>query len=117
MVTDPAPCAERPGPWQVYLIACSDGSLYAGITTDIARRFRQHSQGRGAKYFRGRRPLQVVFLESGHTRSSAGRREVEIKQLTRLGKLKLIEAFRKRGERHRREDPVQHRPWCHAGRT
>jgi putative endonuclease len=76
--------------WQVYIILCSDDTLYAGITTDLQRRFAQHTSGRGAKYFRGRRPLEVVYQESGHTRSSASRRELEIKTLTRPEKINLI---------------------------
>jgi putative endonuclease len=76
--------------WLVYIILCSDNTLYAGITTDLQRRFAQHTSGRGAKYFRGRRPLEVVYQESGHTRSSAGRRELELKALTRPEKIILI---------------------------
>jgi putative endonuclease len=68
--------------WQVYIIHCSDNSLYTGITTDLTRRLRQHAAGRGAKYFRGRRPEKVLYLETGHTRSTASRREAEIKGLT-----------------------------------
>jgi putative endonuclease len=76
--------------WQVYIILCSDQSLYTGITTDIERRLTQHRNGRGAKYFRGRRPEHLVYLESGHDRSSAGRREVEIKRLQLKDKRSLI---------------------------
>ncbi len=75
--------------WHVYIILCSDDSYYTGITTHMERRFVQHATGRGAKYFRGREPRQVVYLESGHTRSSAGRREAEIKGLTRAAKATL----------------------------
>jgi putative endonuclease len=76
--------------WQVYIILCSDNTLYTGITTDLQRRFDQHASGRGAKYFRGRRPVEVVFREGGHTRSSASRREREIKGLDRTEKMALI---------------------------
>ncbi|MDD2580637.1 MAG: GIY-YIG nuclease family protein [Desulfuromonadaceae bacterium] len=76
--------------WQVYIILCSDNTLYTGITTDLQRRFGQHASGRGAKYFRGRQPVQVVYLESGHTRNSAATREVAIKNLARAAKLRLI---------------------------
>ncbi|MDD2310720.1 MAG: GIY-YIG nuclease family protein [Desulfuromonadaceae bacterium] len=76
--------------WQVYIILCSDNTLYTGITTDLQRRFCQHASGRGAKYFRGRHPVRVVFKESGHTRSTAGTRELEIKDLARAEKLTLI---------------------------
>ena len=76
--------------WQVYIIRCSDGTLYTGITVDIERRLAQHGSSAGAKYFRGRRPEAVVYLEGGHDRSSASRREARIKQLSRMDKLRLI---------------------------
>lgn len=77
-------------PWQVYIILCSDDSLYTGITTDIERRLAQHANGTGAKYFRGRSPQRLVYLESGHDRSSASRREAEIKRLRPAEKRQLI---------------------------
>ena len=77
--------------WQVYIILCTDNSLYTGITTDLERRLSQHGGKLGAKYFRGRKPQQVVYLETGHTRSSASRREADIKKLGRANKLRLIE--------------------------
>ncbi len=80
--------------WQVYIIVCTDESLYTGITNDLPRRLTQHGRKRGAKYFRARRPLRVVYLEQGHTRRSASRREAAIKKLTRAGKLKLIASAR-----------------------
>jgi len=81
--------------WQVYIILCTDDSLYTGITNDLRRRLGQHGRTRcGAKYFRARRPLRVVYLEPGHTRSSASRREAAIKKLTRDEKLRLIDAGR-----------------------
>ena len=76
--------------WQVYIVLCSDDTFYTGITTDLQRRFTQHASGRGAKYFRGRKPLEVVYQESGHTRSTASSRELEIKDLERAEKSILI---------------------------
>jgi putative endonuclease len=77
--------------WNVYIIQCSDNSLYTGITNDIARRFNQHAnQQRGAKYFRGRQPEALVYLEAGHTRQTASQREAAIKKLSRSAKLVLI---------------------------
>lgn len=76
--------------WQVYIILCSDDTLYTGITTDAERRFGQHLAGTGAKYFRGRSPLRLVYLEIGHDRRSASRREVQIKQLRRAEKQQLL---------------------------
>ncbi|PLX82435.1 MAG: GIY-YIG nuclease family protein [Desulfuromonas sp.] len=78
--------------WQVYIILCSDRSLYTGITTDVERRLAQHAAGTGAKYFRGRTPERVVYREGGHTRSSASRREYEIKRLCPRDKRRLIDA-------------------------
>ncbi|MBT0654636.1 GIY-YIG nuclease family protein [Geomobilimonas luticola] len=75
--------------WQVYIILCSDNTLYTGITTDIDRRLREHAAGTGAKYFRGRRPEKLFYLEGGHDRSSAGRREIEIKKMKHAEKCLL----------------------------
>ena len=77
--------------WSVYIIRCDDDSLYTGVSTDVERRFREHrAHSRGAKFFNGRKPVAVVYLEAGHTRSSACRREAAIKKLSREGKLRLI---------------------------
>jgi len=77
--------------WSLYIIEASDASLYTGITTDVERRFDEHSQGpRGARYFNGRNPLRIVYREDGHSRSSASRREAEIKKLSRGAKQQLI---------------------------
>jgi len=76
--------------WQVYIILCSDNSFYTGITMDIDRRFLQHKEGRWAKFFRGRQPLRVVYLENGHCRSSASRREVRIKTMNKMDKVLLV---------------------------
>ena len=77
--------------WTVYIIRCSDDTLYTGVTTDLERRFREHSgRGRGAKYFGGRSPVEVVYREDGHSRSSACRREAVIKKLGRDEKLRLV---------------------------
>ena len=78
--------------WQVYIILCKDNSLYTGITTAVQRRFAQHLAGTGAKYFRGHSPLKLVYLEGGHDRSSASRREAEIKKLRPEDKRRLIES-------------------------
>ncbi len=78
--------------WHVYIILCSDQTLYTGITTDIDRRMLQHASGRGAKYFRGRQPKALLYLEGGHDRSAASKRELYIKGLTRAGKQALVDA-------------------------
>lgn len=82
---------ERADNWSIYIIEASDASLYTGVTTDIERRFEEHLQGRrGARYFSGRAPVRVVYREHGHSRSSACRREAEIKKLSRRDKQILI---------------------------
>ena len=79
--------------WTVYMIEASDGSYYTGITTDLDRRFREHLEGRGgARYFRGRKPVGVVYTEGGHCRSSALKREAAIKKLGKADKLRLASA-------------------------
>ncbi len=77
--------------WCVYIILCSDDSLYTGISTDVERRFSQHKNKKGARYFYARQPLKIVFTEQGHDRSSASRREYEIKSYNRTQKIALIE--------------------------
>ncbi len=76
--------------WFVYMIHCSDDSYYTGISTDVEKRFEQHKNKKGAKYFYGREPKKIVMIESGYDRSSASRREAEIKKYTRADKLNLI---------------------------
>ncbi|MGD8615507.1 MAG: GIY-YIG nuclease family protein [Gammaproteobacteria bacterium] len=80
--------------WQVYMILCSDDSLYTGISTDALRRLEQHARRLGARYFRSRRPRGLVYLETGHSRSSASRREAAIKRLKRIDKKKLVDSRR-----------------------
>ena len=87
--------------WSLYIIEADDRTLYTGITTDIERRFEEHLQGqKGARYFSGRNPVRVVYREHGHSRSSASRREAEIKKLTRRAKERLILAYAKTGFSH-----------------
>ncbi|MFQ5937977.1 MAG: GIY-YIG nuclease family protein [Acidiferrobacterales bacterium] len=76
--------------WRVYMILCTDNSLYTGITNNVERRWSRHAAQRGAKYFRSRQPGQVVYLESGHTRRSASQREATIKKMRRVDKDRLI---------------------------
>ena len=76
--------------WYLYILRCRDGSLYTGITTDVPRRLAAHREGKGAKYTRGRGPLELVHQETCGTHSQALRRELEIKALTRQEKLAYI---------------------------
>ncbi len=74
----------------VYILRCSDGSLYTGWTTDLQRRVADHSAGRGGRYTRSRRPVQLVYSESHSTRSASMQREAAIKRWPRTRKLALI---------------------------
>jgi putative endonuclease len=76
--------------WFTYIIATDDGQLYTGITTDMTRRWQQHSSGKGARYFRGRHPSCLCYLETQENRSLASKREAFIKSLTRKEKWELI---------------------------
>lgn len=78
-------------PWFVYLLRCSDQTLYTGITTNLEQRFHEHNHSdKGAKYTRGRRPVHLVYFEEQASRSLAARREHEIKRFSRLQKEQLI---------------------------
>lgn len=89
-----------------YILRCSDNTLYTGWTNDIEGRIAAHNSGQGAKYTRGRAPVELAYLERFDTKQEAMRRESSIKKLSRADKLKLCENFhefhgqeRKRGER------------------
>ncbi|MEQ1559345.1 MAG: GIY-YIG nuclease family protein [Methyloglobulus sp.] len=86
------PINSSPSNWSVYMILCSDNSIYTGITNNLPRRFKQHCDQQGAKYFRGRQPVKIVYVEQGHGRSSASKRESAIKKLNHNEKLLLIES-------------------------
>ena len=73
----------------VYVLECADGTLYTGYTTDLERRVAEHDAGAGAKYTRGRTPVELVYHERYETRSAAMSREYEIKTLTRGQKERL----------------------------
>ena len=73
--------------WSIYLLRCADGTLYTGIATDVSRRISEHEQGkRGAKYLRGRGPLELVYQRAVGDRSVATRIELRVKQLARIEK-------------------------------
>ena len=72
-----------------YIVKCCDNTLYTGWTTDLDRRIEAHNSGKGAKYTRGRRPVELIYAERFDTKQEAMRREWEIKQLSREEKLRL----------------------------
>ena len=77
--------------WYIYIVECSDKTLYTGIAKDVHRRLEEHNSSKlGAKYTRARRPVELVFSEKSGTRSEACKREAEIKKLTRIQKKSLI---------------------------
>jgi putative endonuclease len=80
------------GKWNVYIVRCSDGSLYTGIAMDVARRVVEHNTNDvlAARYTRSRRPVMLAYQEQCNTRSAASKREYEIKQMDKKEKLMLI---------------------------
>ena len=79
-------------PYSVYILRCGDGSYYTGIATDVSRRMQEHRAGpRGAKYLRGRGPLELVFSCQVGDRATASQLEFRIKRLSRDGKQRLID--------------------------
>jgi len=77
--------------WHVYILKCSDGSLYTGITTDICRRLKEHNNKKGGSYTRSRLPATLLYKENCLNRSQALKRELQVKSLPRAKKLALIE--------------------------
>ena len=77
--------------WQLYLLRCGDGTLYTGIAVDAEKRLAMHRSGRGAKYTKGRGPLELVYLEECVSHSDALRRELAVKKLTRAQKEALLQ--------------------------
>ena len=76
--------------WSVYLLRCADGTLYCGWTNRLEERVRAHNEGKGAKYTKSRRPVELVYYEAFATKEEAMRREAAIKQMTRKEKLALF---------------------------
>jgi len=93
--------------WFLYILKCTDQSLYTGITKDLERRFRMHAEGRAARYTRTRRPLAMVYQETFRSRAEALIRECAVKALPKPKKLALIKtAWRFRGRCHRHSVPI-----------
>lgn len=81
----------------VYIVKCSDGTLYTGWTTDLNRRIAAHNAGKGAKYTKPRLPVTLVYCEKWETKELAMQREYEIKQMPRRQKLELAESYKVTG--------------------
>ena len=84
------PETPKAGSWTVYILECSDKSLYTGIATDLEKRIARHENGNGARYTRGRGPFRLVYTEICADRSEATKRELFIKALSRTEKLAFI---------------------------
>jgi len=89
---------KRAEKWFLYMLKCSDASLYTGIAKDIEKRFKAHSSGKGARYTRTRLPLAIVYREPCQSRADALVREFNIKKLTPKRKQTLVEAYRTGGK-------------------
>ena len=76
--------------WYLYILKCGDGTLYTGIATDVEKRLEMHRSGKGAKYTRGRGPLELVYSEECENHSQALKRECEVKKLTKERKQQLF---------------------------
>lgn len=88
----------------VYMLRCKDGSLYTGWTNDLAHRLAMHRSGRGAKYTRGRGPLELVYTEELADKESALRRECAIKAMPRAKKLLLAAAWAEQNQKQNYKD-------------
>lgn len=82
----------------VYILQCADDTLYTGITNDVKRRIAAHNDGTGAKYTRGRRPVELLYCEECADKSAALRREIEIKKISKDKKLLLIRSSNEKAE-------------------
>jgi putative endonuclease len=82
--------AASPEQWFLYILECSDGTLYTGITKNLERRFAQHNAGTASRYTRVRRPVKCVYNEPCDTRTAALVRECEVKEMTRGEKMRLF---------------------------
>ena len=78
--------------WYLYILRCADGTLYTGITTDVEARLETHRSGKGAKYTRGRGPLELVYREECEDHSQALKRELAVKAMSREEKQKMIKS-------------------------
>lgn len=84
--------------WFVYILECADGSLYTGVSNDLAKRINAHNCGKGAKYTRSRRPVKLVYSETAPDKGEALKREIKMKQMKRMEKLEFIDTARSQQE-------------------
>lgn len=77
-------------PYYIYILLCKDGSFYTGSTNDIEKRFKDHTEGHGARYTKSHKPIKIIYKEEFTNKSEALKREAEIKKLSKKDKEKLI---------------------------
>lgn len=80
-----------------YIVKCADGSFYTGWTNNLEKRIRDHNSGKGARYTRGRGPVELTYYEEFNTKEEAMKREWQIKQMTRIQKMQLFKEKTARG--------------------
>ena len=95
--------------WHLYLLACADGSLYAGITTDVERRWREHISGKGARYTRSHKPVRLLISRPFGSRSEALKAELAIKRLPKDRKFAALQAAEPPGATPARSNPLDTR--------
>jgi len=78
--------------WYVYIVRCSDESLYTGVAKDVNARIARHNEGKGAKYTRSRRPVRLVYSEFAEDRGAALKRELQIKTMSSTVKRQLVDS-------------------------
>ncbi|MCF7916693.1 MAG: GIY-YIG nuclease family protein [Candidatus Omnitrophica bacterium] len=78
--------------WNLYIVNCRDNTFYTGITNNLKLRIKNHNCGKGCRYTRSRYPVKLVYSQKFPTKSKALKREIQIKKLIRLQKIKLIES-------------------------
>ena len=86
--------------WYVYILRCGDDTLYTGITTNVEKRLEAHRSGKGAKYTRGRGPLELVYQEACESHSQALKREIQVKKLSREEKMRLLAVYENAAEKN-----------------
>jgi putative endonuclease len=78
--------------WFIYILLCEDGSYYTGSTNDVEKRFKDHLEGRGARYTKSHKPVKVIYKEGFATKSEALKREAELKKWPKAKKVKLVQS-------------------------
>ena len=84
----------QPNDWFLYMIRCNNGQLYTGITTDIERRFSEHTNGKGAKFLRGKGPLEMLYQKKIGSHSEALKAEISMKNMSKADKEQIVRSYK-----------------------